>query len=87
MSLFWPNPTDDRRMSARYDIQYLAQIEPGAGSAPRSCIICDISIGGAKLTIGPLNEVPDEFTLMFRRRCRVVRRSDGQIGVQFVQGQ
>jgi hypothetical protein len=29
--------------------------------------------------------VPEEFTLWFRRRCRVARRSDGQIGVQFVQ--
>ena len=25
-------------------------------------------------------------TLWFRRRCRVARRSDGQVGVQFVQG-
>jgi hypothetical protein len=87
MSLFRPHDFSDRRQSPRHDVQYLAQIDPGGGSAPRSCIICDISNGGAKLTIGPLTEVPDEFTLWFRRRCRVVRRSDGQIGVRFVQGQ
>ena len=41
--------------------------------------------GGAKLTVGT-QEVPEEFTLWFRRRCRVARRADGQLGVQFVQG-
>jgi hypothetical protein len=85
MSLFRSHDFDERRKSSRYDLQYLAQIDPGDGSAPLSCIICDISIGGAKLTIGA-QEVPEEFTLWFRRRCRVVRHSDGQIGVQFIQG-
>jgi len=85
MSLFRPNSPIDRRRSERHDVQYLAQIDAGSGATPRSCIICDISNGGAKLTIGPQGEVPEEFTLLFRRRCRVVRRSDGQIGVQFVQ--
>jgi hypothetical protein len=47
-------------------------------------VICDISGNGARLTIGEHHEVPDEFMLVFRRRCRVVRRSDGQVGVQFV---
>ena len=85
MSLFRSHDFDERRKSTRQDVLYLAQIDAGDGSAPLSCIICDISIGGAKLTIGT-QEVPEEFTLWFRRRCRVARRSDGQIGVQFVQG-
>jgi PilZ domain len=84
MSLFRPSSPIDRRRSQRHDVQYLAQIDAGGGATPRSCIICDISNGGARLTIGPKSEVPEEFTLLFRRRCRVVRRSDGQIGVQFV---
>jgi hypothetical protein len=30
-------------------------------------------------------ELPDRFTLVFSRSCRVVRRTeDGQIGVQFL---
>jgi hypothetical protein len=86
MSLFRPNDFSNRRQSPRYDVQYLAQIDFGSGDAPRSCIICDISNGGAKLTVGPQLEVPDEFTLWFRRRCRVMRRSDGQVGVRFVPG-
>jgi PilZ domain len=85
MALFRSDSFGERRRSTRYDLQYLAQIDPGDGSPLISCIICDISIGGAKLTVG-LQEVPEEFTLWFRRRCRVARRSDGQIGVQFVQG-
>ena len=36
------------------------------------------------LAIGEQHQVPDEFTLLLRRRCRVVRRDDGQLGVQFV---
>ncbi len=84
MSLFRSHDFDDRRHSTRHDLHYLAQIDPGDGSAPLSCIIGDISLGGAKLTVGA-QEVPEEFTLWFRRRCRVVRRSDGQVGVQFVQ--
>ena len=85
MSLFRSHDFDERRKSTRYDLQYLAQIDPGNGSPLLSCIIGDISIGGAKLTVGT-QEVPEEFTLWFRRRCRVARRSDGQIGVQFVPG-
>jgi hypothetical protein len=85
MSLFRSRDPDERRKSIRHDLHYLAQIDPADGSAPLSCIICDISLGGAKLTIGT-QEVPEEFTLWFRRRCRVARRSDGQVGVQFVPG-
>jgi hypothetical protein len=86
MSLFRLRDLRDRRQSPRYDVQYLAQIDVGDNSAPLSCIICDISNSGAKLTIGTQHEVPDEFILLFRRRCRVMRRSDGQVGVRFVQG-
>jgi hypothetical protein len=85
MSLFRSHDFNERRRATRYDLQYLAQIDPGNGSALLSCNICDIPIGGAKLTIGA-QEIPEEFTLWFRRRCRVARRSDGQVGVQLVQG-
>jgi hypothetical protein len=39
----------------------LAQIDPGDGSAPLSCIIGDISLGGAKRTLGT-QAVPEEFS-------------------------
>jgi hypothetical protein len=65
-------------------VHYLGQIDLGPASKPVNCIICDISATGAKLTVGA-HAVPDEFMLVFRRKCRVIRRTDGQIGVKFVQ--
>jgi len=73
------------RESPRFDLHYPAYIEVGDG-ALRNCIICDISASGAKLTIGAQQDIPQEFTLLLRRRCRVIRRADGQIGVQFLHG-
>jgi hypothetical protein len=74
----------DARRTPRYDVDYLAHVDLHDDSPPVHCIICDISAQGARLTIGPRFEVPDEVTLTFRRRCRVVRRGDGQIGVEFL---
>jgi PilZ domain len=76
----------DLRKSPRHDVDYLALVESAAPDGPFTCIICDISASGAKLTVGSHHEVPDEFTLVFRRRCRVIRRFDGQVGIQFVPG-
>ena len=78
------DPFRELRRSPRFEIHSLAQIELGGTSAPISCIISDISASGAKLTIAGENELPDQFTLLLRRRCRVVRRFDGQLGVVFV---
>ena len=66
------------------EIHYLAHIDVEGRPSPLSCIIWDISGNGAKLTVADEQNVPDEFTLIFRRHCRVVRRYDGQIGVLFV---
>jgi hypothetical protein len=78
------DPFGDLRKSPRFEIHSLAQIDLGDRSAPISCIISDISASGAKLTIAGELELPDHFTLLLRRRCRVVRRFDGQLGVEFV---
>jgi hypothetical protein len=72
----------DLRKSPRFEVHYLGQIDLGREAVPVSCIICDISATGAKLTVGA-HDVPDEFVLVFRRRCRVMRRSEGQVGVKF----
>jgi PilZ domain-containing protein len=82
MSLFRTSLREQRK-SPRFDVDYLAQID-ASDASPLNCIICDISARGARLTVGTRNEVPDEFTLVLRRRCRVIRRLDGQIGVEFV---
>jgi PilZ domain len=74
------------RQSPRHEVHYLAQIDTGEHAPPLSCVIANISETGAKLTIGPQHSVPDEFVLVLRRRCRVVRQEDGQVAVQFVHG-
>ena len=74
------------RRSPRHRVQYLAHVDPDGSGVPFCCIINDISLGGAKLTISEPNRLPEEFTLIFRRRCRVVHRADGHFGVQFIPG-
>jgi PilZ domain len=84
MGLFTLSRFRDLRRAPRTDVDHLAHIDLNDDAPPLNCIIADISANGAKLTIGARHEVPDEVTLTFRRRCRVVRRGDGQIGVEFV---
>ena len=87
MGLFQPRDRlRELRKSPRFEVHYFAQIDFDGLPAPLRCIICDISASGAKLTVAGGQNVPDEFTLILRRRCRVVHRYDGQIGVHFVQG-
>ena len=76
----------DLRKSPRHEVHYPAHIEIGGSPTFLNCVICDISAMGAKLTVRDVEHFPEEFTLLFRRRCRVVHRFDGQIGVQFVTG-
>ena len=97
MSLFWqerrfgnlhkspaPGSGKELRLSPRVEVNYLAHIEPGGKASPFNCVICEISSGGAKLVVDPRDPMPNEFTLVFRRRCRIVHRTDGKTGVQFV---
>ena len=84
MGLFARDSLRELRDSRRHGIHYLAQIDRDGASSPLSCIIWDISDSGARLTVADDQQVPDEFTLLLRRRCRVVRRYDGQVGVQFM---
>jgi hypothetical protein len=76
----------DLRKAPRHELHFGAHIETGDQSPHRTCIIHDVSEGGARLTIGPRTDIPDIFTLVFSRNCRVVRRAkdDGQIAVEFL---
>ena len=53
------------------------------------CIVRDISEGGAKLVGGGLDQLPDLFVLSLSRNqkvsrpCRVVRRTEGELGISF----
>jgi hypothetical protein len=75
----------DLRKSPRHELHFPAYIAIGDQSLRQSCIIHDLSEDGARLTVGARVELPDRFTLVFSRNCRVVRRTeDGQIGVEFL---
>ncbi|WP_162826678.1 PilZ domain-containing protein [Pseudolabrys taiwanensis] len=78
----------DRRKTQRRVINRVAQYQCGLGSLPRTCMVIDISDGGARLYAE--TELPDTFTLAVtgdgidtRRECRVVWRLGGEYGVAF----
>ena len=68
--------------------QQRALIDIGDDSPPRNCMICDVSQQGARIAVVRQNDIPDEFRLMLggggaHRRCRVVWRTEQQVGVAF----
>jgi PilZ domain-containing protein len=80
---------NERRKIARRVINRVAQFQTDDGSLPRSCMITDISEGGARLYSE--TDMPQKFTLAVssdggdsRRECRVVWRLGRELGVEFV---
>ena len=79
----------ERREVRRRAFNRVARFLSDDGSLPRSCTITDISDGGARLYSE--FEVPPNFTLSvlgddggMQRRCRVVWRLGGELGVEFI---
>ncbi len=77
------------RKSLSASAQQRASIDLGDGSPHRNCMICDISPTGARIALAGKNDIPDEFRLMLggggaHRRCRVVWRTEQQIGIEFL---
>ncbi|MGP0088594.1 MAG: PilZ domain-containing protein [Xanthobacteraceae bacterium] len=78
----------ENRKHCRRPLSRAAWVRRSDGSTVL-CMVRDISEGGARLTGGGLNQVPDHFALLLSRDqkvsrwCRVVRRTDHEIGVQF----
>jgi hypothetical protein len=83
--------THTKRRHNRRAFERMVVLDFGDGSATTSCEISDISDGGARLR--PLmctpKTLPDTFTLLLsacgrvRRRCRVIWRTDQELGVKF----
>ena len=82
-------PTDKRK-TVRRAVTYPAFLDFGDGSPARRCTLCDASQEGALLAVADPRSVPDEFILALssvgaaRRRCRVVWRSEREVGVEFL---
>jgi len=81
----WWQTLGDRRRDRRRSVHKYAFVDLEDGSVPQACVITDLSGGGARLTVVNCSDLPEEFTLLVPRRCRVVRRSVGQVGVRFVE--
>jgi PilZ domain len=83
-------PPAEKRKSLRRVISYPAYLDFGDGAPPRECTLCDASQEGAQLQVTEPDSVPDQFVLALsadgaaRRKCRVVRRTSNQIGVEFL---
>lgn len=79
-----------KRKHVRRTVTYPGQIDLGDGAPTRECKLQDASEEGALISIEAPQDLPDEFTLVLgydgtaRRRCRVVWRSEEQVGVAFL---
>ncbi len=82
-----------RRESRRYVRRYVrqgARIISADGTALGSCVMHDVSAGGACLESKTPDAVPDNFILVLshdgqlRRQCSVVWRSGSTMGVEFI---
>ena len=81
--------TADKRTKIRRTLRYPATVDIGGDADQRPCTLCDASQDGAQILVDDPASLPNQFTLILgydgtaRRRCRVVWRSDTQIGVEF----
>ena len=80
----------ERRRSIREHVQFPAWIDIGDGLQPRSCTVLDVSEHGARIILSSAAQLPEEFWLILtkdrtkRRYCRMVWRSDTQVGVTYL---
>ena len=81
---------NEQRRSIREPVQFPAWLDFGNGTPRRDCTVLDVSEHGARIMVDSPVSVPKEFWLVLtksgtrRRRCRVVWRSSGEIGVSYL---
>ncbi len=81
--------TDDKRGALRRRVIKSGKITFGGGAI--SCVVRNVSAGGALLEVESPVGVPDHFTLVYdadgaRQPCRTVWRKPNRIGVAFESG-
>ena len=78
----------DKRKAHRRQLRYTAWVSLGPKKL-QGCVVADISDSGARLGVENSKAVPTNFVLLLsasgkpKRKCRVVWRKSGQIGVEF----
>jgi PilZ domain len=81
----------EHRKSTRRAVSQGARIALVDGSILGTCLVCDLSVTGARLELEPpVFPVPDHFLLLLsydgrlRRQCSVVWRKGDSVGVEFI---
>jgi hypothetical protein len=80
----------ERRGHSRTEVSRSATLDFGRMLPKRPCTIKNISDGGARLHVGLLIGLPDQFFIaispvpMQRRDCRLVWASEFEVGIRFV---
>jgi hypothetical protein len=74
------------RSAPRYRVKKPAWIEHGGDKI--TCTVRDLSLTGASLEVSDPRSVPENFTLVvpedgLRMACRLVRRTEFRMGVEF----
>jgi hypothetical protein len=83
-------PQPDTRKASRTGVRRIGWLSRVKGEQIRECTVWDESAAGMRLVVDAPDEIPDTFylypTLDFasRRHCRVVWRSEKQMGVEFL---
>jgi PilZ domain len=79
-----------KKRDARKSLQQSGWITLDGGFAARPCLVQDMSITGAKITVEDTNVLPGRLRLAFARdartgrNCEVVWRRGKSLGVKFV---
>jgi hypothetical protein len=80
----------ERRKNFRVEWNSSASIYDCEGNWEYSCVVKDLSNGGAKITAIPVSDIPDQFMLRIvrgprgRRKCHVLWRTADALGVEFM---
>ena len=80
----------EKRKNLRRTVTYPAFLDLRDGPPARECTLCDASQEGAQLAVAEPHSLPGQFVLVLssdravRRRCRVVWRTETQVGVKFL---
>jgi len=80
----------DYRSKPRRPVRYKAWLQTEPGTSAQPCSFSDVSEGGARVRIDGATAVPAEVNLLLARQaqgrpCRVVWRSETEIGLRFDQ--
>jgi PilZ domain len=87
----YANAFIEQRRSMREHVCFPAWTEISNGLQRRECTILDVSESGARIMVASSARIPREFWLVFskdgarRRRCRMVWRSNDQLGLAYLE--